>query len=93
MSKGAETDNLVWHVQELQGIFESLDASELGLAGTEAAARLEKHLPFLQTVLRTEPVSLTTWMTMIGLALTVFVAMEVHKWTWAIRHRVDRSGE
>jgi magnesium-transporting ATPase (P-type) len=40
------------------------------------------HVPFLQSILRTEPVSLTTWVTMIGLALTIFVAMETHKWIW-----------
>jgi magnesium-transporting ATPase (P-type) len=45
------------------------------------------HLPFLQSVLRTEPVSPTTWLAMIGLALSVFVAMEIHKWTWAFRRR------
>jgi len=45
------------------------------------------HVPFLQSILRTEPVSLTTWVTMIGLALTVFIAIEIHKWIWHIRHR------
>jgi magnesium-transporting ATPase (P-type) len=43
------------------------------------------HVPFLQSILRTEPVSLTTWVTMIGLALTVFLAMEIHKWSWRLR--------
>lgn len=45
------------------------------------------HVPFLQSILRTEPVSLATWATMIGLALTVLVAMEIHKWTWRLRSR------
>jgi magnesium-transporting ATPase (P-type) len=43
------------------------------------------YLPLLQSVLRTEPVSLTSWVTMVGLALTIFVAMEIHKWSWRLR--------
>ncbi len=44
------------------------------------------HLPFMQQLLRTEPVSLSTWFELLGLALTVFVVMELHKWTWRLRH-------
>jgi magnesium-transporting ATPase (P-type) len=44
------------------------------------------HTPFLQEILRTQPVNWQTWVTMIGLALTIFVAMEIHKWTWRLRH-------
>ncbi len=44
------------------------------------------YLPFGQKVLRTEPVSLRTWLTLLALALTVFVAMEIHKWTWRLRY-------
>ena len=44
------------------------------------------HIPLLQSVLGTEPVSLSTWAVMAGLALTIFVAMEIHKWTWRLRH-------
>lgn len=43
------------------------------------------HIPFLQSILRTEPVDLATWLWMIGLSLTVFVAMELHKWSWRRR--------
>jgi magnesium-transporting ATPase (P-type) len=45
------------------------------------------HLPLARAVLQTEPVSLTTWATLLGLALTVFLAMELHKWIWALRYR------
>jgi P-type Ca2+ transporter type 2C len=45
------------------------------------------HLPLAQAVLQTESVGVTTWATFLALALTVFVAMEVHKWSWALRHR------
>jgi P-type Ca2+ transporter type 2C len=44
------------------------------------------YVPFLQAVLQTEPVSLETWGTLISLALTVLVAMEIHKWSWRKRY-------
>jgi hypothetical protein len=37
------------------------------------------HLPVGQTVPQTEPVSSVTRVTLFGLALTVFVAIEMHK--------------
>jgi magnesium-transporting ATPase (P-type) len=46
---------------------------------------LAMHLPVGQTVLQTEPLSSITWVTLFGLALTVFVAIEMHKRTWAWR--------
>jgi Ca2+-transporting ATPase len=45
------------------------------------------HLPLAQAVLQTEPVGLSTWVTLLALALTVFVAIEIHKLTWALRQR------
>lgn len=48
---------------------------------------LAMHTPFFQAVLRTEPVSAATWLILIGLAMTVFAAIEIHKWTWHWRHR------
>ncbi len=45
------------------------------------------YLPFMQRVLQTEPVNLTTWAVLIGLALTIFVAMELHKVIWRRRER------
>ena len=50
------------------------------------------YLPPLQRVLETEPVSLETWGLLLGLALTVFVAMELHKWSWSVRQRRSRRG-
>jgi magnesium-transporting ATPase (P-type) len=43
--------------------------------------------PLGREVLHVEPVSLTTFAGLWGLALTVFVAMEIHKWTCARRAR------
>jgi Ca2+-transporting ATPase len=42
-------------------------------------------VPLGQKVLRVEPVSLTTMACLWTLALSIFVAMEIHKWTWAKR--------
>ena len=44
-------------------------------------------VPLGQEILHVEPVSLTTFACLWALALSVFVAMEVHKWTWAMRER------
>lgn len=40
------------------------------------------YVPFLQSMLGTEPVDLQTWVMVLSLALTVLVAMEIHKWSW-----------
>jgi P-type Ca2+ transporter type 2C len=45
------------------------------------------HIPIMQPLVGTEPVSLGTWAVMFGLALTVFAAMELHKWSWRLRMR------
>jgi P-type Ca2+ transporter type 2C len=47
---------------------------------------LAMNLPMLQRVLRTEPVSLQGWAILLALACTVFVAIEIHKWSWAKRY-------
>jgi magnesium-transporting ATPase (P-type) len=59
------------------------------LIGTVTAQLLHiamLYLPFGRTVLRTEPVTLLTWLSLLGLALTVFAAIEIHKWTWRRRY-------
>jgi magnesium-transporting ATPase (P-type) len=45
------------------------------------------HVPLTQAVLQTEAVGLSTWAALLALAMTVFLAMEFHKWTWAFRQR------
>ena len=57
-----------------------------------AATALLLHIgtmfvPLGQKVLHVEPVSLTTFACLSVLALSVFVAMEFHKWTWAMREQ------
>lgn len=44
-------------------------------------------VPLGQEILHVEPVSLTTFASLWALALTVFVAMEIHKCTWAMREQ------
>jgi magnesium-transporting ATPase (P-type) len=68
--------------------------SPLLLAGALCALLVHvaaMYTPLLQNVLRTEPVSLGTWAAMIGLALTIFVALEIHKWTWSLRYGDAKS--
>jgi magnesium-transporting ATPase (P-type) len=49
------------------------------------------HTPFMQRVLQLEPVSWRQWIILIGLALTIFVGMELHKLWWRYRHGLSRS--
>ncbi|MCL6501445.1 MAG: HAD-IC family P-type ATPase [Pirellulales bacterium] len=56
-----------------------------GVLGALAVHVLAMYTPLLQKVLRTEPVSLRTWLAMAGLSSTVFLAMELHKWVWRWR--------
>lgn len=44
------------------------------------------HLPFLQSVLKTQSVDGMTWLSMLVLASSVFVTMELHKWSWSLRY-------
>jgi magnesium-transporting ATPase (P-type) len=41
---------------------------------------LAMYLPIGQRILRMEPVGLWTWAVLFGLSLTVFAAIEIHKW-------------
>lgn len=50
------------------------------------------HVPFLQRLLRTEPVDAATWLLVVALAVTILVAMEIHKWTWSRRHPAVKLG-
>lgn len=44
------------------------------------------YIPFMQNVLGVQPVALSTWVTVIALALVVVPAVEVHKWLWMLRY-------
>ncbi|NIL97980.1 MAG: HAD-IC family P-type ATPase [Planctomycetales bacterium] len=45
------------------------------------------YVPLGQEILRIQPVDLTTFVCLWALALSVFVVMEVHKWSWDMRTR------
>ncbi len=63
------------------------------LVGTAAAQLIHiaaLYVPFTQTVLRTEPVSLSTWLTLLCLASSVLIVMELHKLLWRLRYRDSR---
>jgi magnesium-transporting ATPase (P-type) len=49
------------------------------------------YLPVGRAVLQTEPVSAGTWAALFALSLTVFVALELHKWVWGLRDREMRA--
>jgi Ca2+-transporting ATPase len=44
------------------------------------------HLPFMRALLGTEPVSSEVWLAVVPLALTVLVAIELHKLAWSLRY-------
>lgn len=44
------------------------------------------HVPFMQGILGTAPLPLGTFAVLAGLALSIAVVMEFHKWSWRIRH-------
>jgi len=45
------------------------------------------HLPVGRTLLEVEPVKPAVWLALLGCALTVIVAIEIHKLVWRLRHR------
>ena len=56
-----------------------------GIAAALAIHILAMNLPFLQTVLRLEPVAPAEWILFPLLALTLLAVMELHKRTWSRR--------
>ncbi len=68
--------------------------SPILLAGAIAAFTIHiavMYTPVAQSVLATQPVGLTTWLTLFVLALTVLAAIEIHKWVWSRRHIRSQS--
>ncbi|MCC9608337.1 HAD-IC family P-type ATPase [Blastopirellula sp. JC732] len=43
------------------------------------------HVPFMQALLDTSPVSLTTWVVVIALSFTIVPVIEIDKWLWRRR--------
>ncbi|MFI4874066.1 MAG: cation-translocating P-type ATPase [Blastopirellula sp. JB062] len=59
----------------------------LGAAAALLIHVIAMYVPWLQSVLGTEPVSLQTWLVVAGIAILIVPALELHKWTWALRQR------
>lgn len=65
------------------------------LAGTITAFLIHlaaMHLPFGQLLLEAKPIALKNWVILFLLALTIFPAMELHKWSWNLRDKWGRGG-
>lgn len=65
------------------------------LVGVSAAFLLHlaaMHLPWTQRALQLEPVSGVMWVVLPGLALSIVVVMELHKWHWRRRHGAHPQG-
>jgi magnesium-transporting ATPase (P-type) len=52
----------------------------LGVLTAQGIHILSMYLPFMQTILTTEPVRFSQWMNALGLAGVVLVVMEIFKW-------------
>jgi magnesium-transporting ATPase (P-type) len=64
--------------------------SPILLTGAVAAFSIHvavMHIPFMQGVLGTSPVDLTTWIAVAALAVLIVPALELHKWLWAVRKK------
>ncbi|HSG69600.1 MAG TPA: HAD-IC family P-type ATPase, partial [Planctomycetaceae bacterium] len=59
----------------------------LGAASALLIHVASMYIPFMQNVLGTEPLPLTTWLVIAGLAVLVVPAIELHKLVWSLRHR------
>jgi P-type Ca2+ transporter type 2C len=53
-----------------------------GVLGAFLMHLLVMYLPASQMILKTHPVDSKTWLLTIGMALTIVVCMELHKWWW-----------
>lgn len=51
------------------------------------------HVPFWQKILSTQPLSLQTGLGLFAMALTVVVAIEIHKWAWNKRFPQGQGAE
>jgi magnesium-transporting ATPase (P-type) len=60
-----------------------------GAIGTQLLHLGMLYLPIGQELLHTEPVSARTWAVLLGLALSILLVMELHKWIWSLRPGVS----
>jgi hypothetical protein len=63
--------------------------NKLLLFGTAVAQLVHigaMYVPGLASVLAIRPVSFGEWLELLGIALSLLLVMEAHKWSWATRH-------
>lgn len=65
----------------------------LGILGAQGLQILCMNIPFMQKVLRLQPVSFTQWLIMLGLALTMMVVMELFKLVYGRIRREPTADE
>ncbi len=61
-----------------------------GVLGAFLIHVLAMYLPAGQLILKTQPVNASTWLVVIGLALSILLVMEVHKQWWNRNHAKKR---
>jgi magnesium-transporting ATPase (P-type) len=79
--------------ETLSSFRHNLLRNKILLIGTVAAQLVHiaaMYTPWIKDVLHIQPVSFGFWLELLGLALTVLVAMELHKWWWQLRKKVQR---
>ncbi|MDQ7842073.1 MAG: HAD-IC family P-type ATPase [bacterium] len=59
-----------------------------GVLAAQGIHILSMYVPFMQTILRTEAIGFTEWLSTLGLASTVLLAMEVYKWAAQRRSKI-----
>ncbi|MFO7714695.1 cation-translocating P-type ATPase, partial [Desulfosarcina sp.] len=52
-----------------------------GVLAAQGIHMVSMHLPFMQTILGTEPVGFTRWIFLLSMALVILLVMEVFKWS------------
>ena len=80
--------------ETLSAFRHNLLRNKILLIGTVAAQLIHigaMYTPWIRDVLHIQPVSLANWLELLGLALTVLAAMELHKWWWQKRTKVETS--
>ncbi len=78
--------------ETLSAFRHNLLRNKILLIGTVAAQLIHigaMYTPWIRDVLHIQPVSLANWLELLGLALTVLAAMELHKWWWQKRTKVE----
>lgn len=78
--------------ETLSAFRHNLLRNKILLIGTVSAQLVHiaaMYTPWIKDVLHIQPVSFGHWLELLGLALTVLVAMELHKWWWHLHKKYN----